>query len=209
VDLWEVQVKPRQGRGNCWAVLPDGSQCPRERRTLVPYDGPGSKDGKIALCHGHRGHFLKYGSPRTDIPIRLMSSLTFEERVEVYLNPAFGHVKFGDIVRDDGTVCILWQGFTQNGGYGAVNSKIIAERVGTIRNALTHRMVWVYNNGPIPEGLQVHHNCHEKRCCNIRHLELTTADANSLEASTHSVVVHQLKQEIKALKEEIDELHRR
>ena len=128
-------MKPRQGRGSCWAVLPDGSQCPRERRTLVSYDGPGSKDGKIALCHGHRRHFVKYGSPRTDIPIRLLSSLTFEERVEVYLNPAFGHVKFGDIVRDDGTVCILWQGFTQNGGYGAVNSKIIAERVGTSRNA--------------------------------------------------------------------------
>ena len=195
-------------RGECGAILPDGSKCQRERRTLLPYRGPGSKDGQIPLCHGHRNHLLKYGTPRTDIPIRLMSTLTFEQRVETYLNPAFAHVQLGHIIRKDGTVCILWQGFTQNGGYGAVNSKVIAERVGTIRNALTHRMVWVYHNGSIPQGLQVHHTCHEPRCCNINHLELVTAEDNSLEASTHSVVVYQLEQEIEELKAENYELRR-
>lgn len=201
-------MKPRHGRGSCWAVLPDGSQCPRERRTIQPYEGTGSRDGKIALCHGHRGHFLKYGSPRTDIPIRLLATLTFEERVEVYLNPAFAHVRLGDFVRDDGTVCILWQGFTQNGGYGAVNSKVIAEKVGTKRNALTHRMVWVYHNGPIEKAMHIHHTCHETACCNIHHLEETTQEANDLEASTHSVVVGRLEAENLELRRDNDELLR-
>lgn len=200
-------MKPRKGRTGCWAILPGGQQCPRERRTSFPYDGIGSRDGIIALCHGHKRNFEKYGLPRTDIPMRITASLTFEERVETYLNPAFSYIRFGDFVRDDGTVCFLWRGFTQ-GGYGAVNSKVIAERVGTRRNALTHRMVWVYHYGPIGKGMHIHHTCHETACCNIKHLQERTMAANDLEASTHSVVLGRRDEEIKQLKEDKHELQR-
>jgi hypothetical protein len=136
-----------------------------------------------------------------------MTALTFEERVETYLNPAFGYVRFNDFVRDDGTVCILWLGF-KVGGYGSVNSRVIAERVGTRRNALTHRMVWVYHYGPIGEGMHIHHTCHIPECCNIKHLQERTMAANDLEASMHSVVVGRLDEEIKQLKEDKHELQR-
>ena len=65
--------------------MPDGSKCTGTRRSSKPWTGPGSRDGKIALCHGHNTHFIKYGEPRTDIPLRAMMPMTFEERVEHYM----------------------------------------------------------------------------------------------------------------------------
>lgn len=35
-----------------------------------------------------------------------------------------------------------------------------------------HRVVWEEANGPVPEGMDVHHRCHQTRCVNLEHLEL-------------------------------------
>lgn len=35
-----------------------------------------------------------------------------------------------------------------------------------------HRAAWEQKHGPIPEGMHIHHRCHNKTCVNVDHLEL-------------------------------------
>ena len=165
-------------RGECGAVMPDGTKCVGTRRSSKPWTGPGSVDGILPLCFGHNRHFKLYGHPRTDIPLNAMQRMTFKERVEWYMNPANGYIKISPYG------CILWQRTQLQAGYGLVNSKVIARECGTKNNVQTHRMMWVYSRGELPpEGMQVHHDCYNKACCNPDHLELTTPRENSNDAS--------------------------
>lgn len=43
-----------------------------------------------------------------------------------------------------------------------------------------HRIVWQAANGPIPDGMVIHHVCERQRCLNIEHLEMLTRNAHSL-----------------------------
>ena len=179
MDLWEVQVTERSNRykkQRCWAIMPDGSQCTGTRRSSKPWTGPGSRDGKIALCNGHNTHFLKYGEPRTHVPLKAQMPMTFEQRVEHYMNPVHGYIQITPYK------CFEWQRTKLRAGYGLVNSKVVAERCGTKNNVQTHRMMWIYKNGPIPDGMQVHHNCYNTACCNPDHLELATGMENNSDA---------------------------
>lgn len=40
-------------------------------------------------------------------------------------------------------------------------------------NGLVHRIAWASQNGPIPEGLVVHHECFNRKCINVEHMRLT------------------------------------
>lgn len=42
------------------------------------------------------------------------------------------------------------------------------------RMQFLHRMVWEGYNGTIPEGYEVDHICRNRKCCNIKHLQLLT-----------------------------------
>lgn len=42
----------------------------------------------------------------------------------------------------------------------------------------THRMVWEFANGPIPDGMHICHTCDNPPCCNPAHLFLGTAKDN-------------------------------
>lgn len=44
---------------------------------------------------------------------------------------------------------------------------------------LSHRIVWEVVNGPIPDGLTVDHECHQRDCVAIEHLRLLTNLANA------------------------------
>tara|TARA_Y100000401_G_scaffold106718_1_gene100453 strand:- start:14 stop:484 length:471 start_codon:yes stop_codon:yes gene_type:complete len=103
--------------------------------------------------------------------------MTFEERVEHYMNPVHGYIKITPYG------CFEWQRTKLRAGYGLVNSKVIAARCGTKNNVQTHRMMWIYKNGPIPDGMQVHHNCYNTSCCNPDHLVLATSMENNGDAS--------------------------
>lgn len=70
------------------------------------------------------------------------------------------------------TGCHVWTGYLNNAGYG------MARAYG--RKQLTHRVVWEYKNGPVPEGLQLDHICRNKACCNPEHLRAVTAQVNTL-----------------------------
>ena len=67
--------------------------------------------------------------------------------------------------------CWIWQ-MHRAGGYGHININGKDLRV--------HRVVWEFENGPIPEGLHVLHNCYRGKhgCCNPDHLRLGTHKEN-------------------------------
>ena len=65
--------------------------------------------------------------------------------------------------------CLVWTGGMSN-GYGSITVNG--------RHAQTHRYSYEMVNGPIPEGLQIDHMCHNKACCNVEHLRLTTPKQN-------------------------------
>ena len=74
--------------------------------------------------------------------------------------------------------CIPWEGRINQYGYG------------TIGVNLAHRRAWEETNGPIPEGMTIDHRCHDpevchrgnecphRRCVNVAHMRLATADEN-------------------------------
>jgi hypothetical protein len=78
------------------------------------------------------------------------------------------------------TDCILWQGAVNDDGYPRT------------RRGYVHRLVWIRHHGPIPEGMQIDHSCHNatgchggsacrhRRCINPEHLQLVTSRVNNL-----------------------------
>jgi len=90
-------------------------------------------------------------------------------------------------VDDNG--CWLWNGAKfKSGGYGAIR---IAGK--TLR---LHVFIFEILVGPVPEGMQLHHRCEVKRCCNPDHLKIRTQLAHSAEhLATHCKQGHELTPE--------------
>jgi hypothetical protein len=66
--------------------------------------------------------------------------------------------------------CWLWKGSKNQDGYGVI------WHVDRLRGA--HRISWLLNRGPIPDGLDVLHKCDVRLCCNPEHLFLGTHGDN-------------------------------
>jgi HNH endonuclease len=62
--------------------------------------------------------------------------------------------------------CWPWTGPLQKNGYGH------ARHQGRLQ--LAHRLVWLFERGPIPLGRCVRHRCGNPLCCNPKHLFLAT-----------------------------------
>lgn len=71
--------------------------------------------------------------------------------------------------------CWPWTASTQPSGYGQMRW------AGKI--CLAHRLAWSLVNGPIPDGMQVNHRCHNKLCCNTAHMELLSIEAHGLDSA--------------------------
>lgn len=83
---------------------------------------------------------------------------------------------FDSCWKEDANGCWIWQRArkgkeaARGGGYGCFRVK--GRMVGA------HRWSYERTHGPIPEGMQVGHKCHETRCVNPAHLELVTNTEN-------------------------------
>src|ERR1035438_769524 len=76
------------------------------------------------------------------------------------------------LVLDAKTNCFLWTGHGIANGYGMV-------AIGR-KQWLVHRLAWLHYKGPIPKHLQLDHLCGVKRCANVDHLRMCTAQENTL-----------------------------
>jgi hypothetical protein len=70
------------------------------------------------------------------------------------------------------TGCHEWTAQKKTQGYGRFCFE--GKRVGA------HRVAWQLANGPIPDGLQLHHKCGNKGCVNPDHLEMVTQKQNMM-----------------------------
>ena len=73
---------------------------------------------------------------------------------------------------DMSATCWIWTGATTN-GYGVVQKGRRGE--GVVR---VHRVVFEMFVGPIPDGLDVMHSCHNRLCANPVHLSVGTRKEN-------------------------------
>lgn len=74
--------------------------------------------------------------------------------------------KKGPVVSHVGTPCWIWIGNTKARGYGQF--WIGGEQV------YCHRIAWILEHGPVPEGSSVLHDCDVSLCVNPSHLFLGT-----------------------------------
>lgn len=73
-----------------------------------------------------------------------------------------------------GDGCWLWTGALDNGGYGKIGAG--GDRGRTL---CAHRVAWELARGPIPDGLEIDHTCHVRRCVRPDHLRTVTHKQNN------------------------------
>lgn len=67
--------------------------------------------------------------------------------------------------------CLVWTGLRNPQGYGQVSWR------GKTLSA--HRFMWEKHNGPIPEGIEIDHICHNPPCVELKHIRLATRKENA------------------------------
>lgn len=125
-----------------------------EKRTCTIEDCESTKIAARGWCNAHWLRWSRYGDPLAGKSRRYD---TAEERFAARTAPA-----------DNG--CILWTGADCPQGYGKMNVDG--------RNEYAHRYAWTRVHGPIPDGMQVDHTCHNRLCCNVDHLRLASNKQN-------------------------------
>ena len=71
-------------------------------------------------------------------------------------------------IRENG--CWYWLGAINKTGYGV--SSIDGQKT------LAHRAFWIFENGQVPEGMDLDHLCRNRACINPEHLEVVTRSVN-------------------------------
>jgi hypothetical protein len=95
--------------------------------------------------------------------VKRLVGLTPQARVAVHLIP-----------QPNG--CLNWEGACSEWGYGQVNidGKIV----------YVHKQIWEWANGPVPPGWEVDHQCWNRKCGNLDHLEAVPKRINGLRGTS-------------------------
>ncbi len=97
--------------------------------------------------------------------------------------------------RDPDTQCWIWTRSRGGGGYGQVGA---ISDTGLRTTMGSHRAAYEVFVGAIPTGMEIHHKCGNRLCCNPEHLEMLTdlkhkhADPNWVGNRTHCKRGHPL-----------------
>ena len=75
------------------------------------------------------------------------------------------------VILNEETGCHEWNGSINNCGYGYF-------RYNDRSNYLAHRASYEINVDAIPDGMVINHKCHNHKCVNPDHLEVTTQTEN-------------------------------
>lgn len=75
---------------------------------------------------------------------------------------------FANAHREDG--CLIWDGWTNDDGYGYVHHEG--------RDQPVHRVAYELAVGPIPDGHEIDHRCRRRACLEPSHLEAVTHAEN-------------------------------
>ena len=108
------------------------------------------------FCKSHYGKLC-----RRRRSLRPAKVLTLQQRFDK-------HVQFDT----NGAGCWFWGSHLDKHGY----ARLTIEK----RTVFAHRVSWELHHGkPIPAGLMIRHQCHQRCCINPHHLEIGTAQDNS------------------------------
>lgn len=111
------------------------------------------RHGRRVICRHHRYLLERYGS--VDAPLKRYRDL--EDRL------ARRTEERGE--------CLVWTGELNRGGYPVTTYQG--------KKRYVYRLTWERAHGPIPEGAQVDHVCHNRACVKVDHLRLASNGENS------------------------------
>lgn len=123
-------------------------------KPICSVDDCGNKVSARALCALHYGRWKRHGDPLAELQNHPTPEAAFSARTEWQ----------GD--------CLVWTGAinTRRNGYGFLRVKG--------RVIWAHRFAWEQKYGPIPDGMEVDHICHNTACVNALHLRTATRAQN-------------------------------
>jgi hypothetical protein len=126
-------------------------------------DGCANKRFGRGWCSKHYYRWIRHGSTET------VKSPARNGRSAGNLEDRF----WSKVKKTDG--CWEWQAALSEDGYGRFYTKTSTGKAAVSK---AHRMAYELSVGPIPDGLQIDHKCHNPRCVNPKHLRTATHKQN-------------------------------